>query len=139
MLISIKKKKCNSYTLCMNAQVSSDVSVSNPSSVLSKVRISHLNAEEVKLLRKAISKFEECFYDERKPMTFSNVLKHKIPTVDDIPVYSRPYRLPKVHQIEVKKQVEDMLRRDIIEPSHSAYSSPVFVVSKKSSNPNEKD
>lgn len=47
------------------------------------------------------------------------------------PVNVRPYRYPYFQKIEIEKQVQDMLHRQLIRPSRSPYSSPVLLVKKK--------
>ena len=56
---------------------------------------------------------------------------HTIKTEDATPVSRPMYRLsPKGNQ-EVERQVKDLLARGLIQPSHSAWSSPVIFVRKK--------
>jgi hypothetical protein len=57
---------------------------------------------------------------------------HVIPLVPGAkPVHIRPYRYPPSLKDEIEKQVVDMLSRGIIQPSVSAFSSPILLVRKK--------
>lgn len=47
------------------------------------------------------------------------------------PVNVHPYRYPYSQKREIERQVDDMLRRQLIRPSRSPYSSPVLLVKKK--------
>jgi hypothetical protein len=47
------------------------------------------------------------------------------------PINVRPYRYPQFQKREIEAQIEDMLRQGIIQPSNSAFSSPVLLVRKK--------
>ena len=57
---------------------------------------------------------------------------HTINLSDSSPVSKPMYRLSPKEQQEVTRQVKDLLARGLIQPSHSAYSSPVIFVRKKS-------
>lgn len=57
---------------------------------------------------------------------------HVIPLLPGAkPVHIRPYRYPPALKDEIEKQVETMLKLGIIQPSASAFSSPVLLVKKK--------
>lgn len=61
----------------------------------------------------------------------THLVQHKIAVHTDVVVAQKPYRLP-VHKKEiVKDQIDDMLSRDIIQPSHSPWASPIVLVPKK--------
>ena len=55
---------------------------------------------------------------------------HTINLADSSPVSKPMYRLSPSEQQEVTCQVKDLLARGLIQPSHSAYSSPVIFVRK---------
>lgn len=57
---------------------------------------------------------------------------HIIPLVSGAkPVHIRPYRYPPALKDEIERQVADMLQKGIIQPSTSAFSSPILLVKKK--------
>lgn len=68
-------------------------------------------------------------------ISFTNEIKHKINTADNIPVYRKSYRYPYALQ---EKQTKKMLDSNIIRPSNSPDNSPIWVVSKKSDPSNTK-
>ncbi|CAB0031504.1 unnamed protein product [Trichogramma brassicae] len=51
------------------------------------------------------------FYLEGDELPATNVVEHKITTVDDIPVNQKQYRLPHSLREEVKRQVEDLYKK----------------------------
>ena len=61
----------------------------------------------------------------------THLVYHKIDTGDAVPIRQSARRLPYFQREEVRKTIEDMLKRGIIEPSSSAWSSPVVLVKKK--------
>lgn len=95
------------------------------------IRKEHLNLEESESLDKIISDFSNIFFIEGDSLTFSNHTKHRIPTTSNTPIHTKTYRFPQVHENEVKTQVHKMLDQDIIQPSSSPWSSPIWVVPKK--------
>lgn len=103
----------------------------NQDKVRSLIRKDHLNQEEIASLDKIISKYSDIFYVEGDPLTFSSHAKHTIPTTSDIPINTKTYRIPQVHQQEVKMQMDKMLQQNIIRSSMSPWSSPIWVVPKK--------
>jgi hypothetical protein len=57
---------------------------------------------------------------------------HQIPLVPGAsPIHSKPYRYAPALKDEIERQVKDMLQAGIIQPSSSAFSSPVLLVKKK--------
>nr|AAG46155.1 putative polyprotein [Oryza sativa Japonica Group] len=57
---------------------------------------------------------------------------HSIPLVPvATPVNLRPYRFNPALKDEIEKQISDMLKSGVIQPSHSAFSSPALLVKKK--------
>lgn len=95
------------------------------------LRLDHLNKEERESLEKIISRYQDIFYVEGSPLTFTNHTKHSIPTTSETPINTKTYRFPQIHQQEVKSQVDKMLKQNIIQPSTSPWSSPIWVVPKK--------
>ena len=56
---------------------------------------------------------------------------HEIPVTSPIPIRVKPFRHPPVVKEEINRQVAELLKNEIIEPSVSAYSAPVFCRDKK--------
>lgn len=96
-----------------------------------KIRTDHMNSEEKNEINKLLKEYSDIFYSENDDLTFTNKIKHEIRTTDEIPVYSRNYRYPEIYRKEVDKQIQDMLNQKIIQPSHSPWNSPVWIVPKK--------
>ncbi|CAC5360237.1 unnamed protein product [Mytilus coruscus] len=70
------------------------------------------------------------FATNLKELRKTDVYKHKIDTVNAPPVKSRPYRTSPAAKQEIQKQVKELLKYDIIEPSTGEYSSPIVLVKK---------
>ena len=95
------------------------------------IRTDHMNSEEKYHIEKLINEYSDIFHSENMPLTFTNAVKHKIKTTDELPVYSKSYRYPFIHKKEVQEQIDKMLKQKIIQPSSSNYCSPIWVVPKK--------
>ena len=61
----------------------------------------------------------------------THLTTHRIDTGDAPPIKQRPYRTAPALNAEIERQVNDMLRHDVIRPSTSPWSSPVVLVKKK--------
>ena len=96
-----------------------------------QIRTNHLNTEEKSQLLKIILKFENIFFLEGEDLTFTNAVKHRIHTKDDVPIHTKSYRYPFIHREEVQRQIHKMLEQGIIRHSSSPWTSPVWIVPKK--------
>jgi len=62
----------------------------------------------------------------------TRAVRHEIPLiVGTVPIWQPTRRLGPKKEKEVSRQVRDLLDRGLIEPAHSAWSSPVVLVWKK--------
>lgn len=72
------------------------------------------------------------------PMTKNNFYTQTLSLTDNEPVFTPNYRAPHSQRMEIKRQVEILLSNDLIEPSTSAYNSPIILVPKKSNTSEKK-
>ena len=78
-----------------------------------------------------IKEFAECFSTSSK-VGRTPVAKHRIVVEEHVrPVQQRPYRVAPKEREAIKKQVQEMLKDDVIQPSNSPWASPVVLVKKK--------
>lgn len=99
--------------------------------IFDQLRLDHLNSEERNNLLKVIAEYEKIFFVEGQQLTFTNAIKHRINTKDDVPIHTKSYRYPFCHRTEVQRQISKMLDQGIIRPSSSPWTSPVWIVPKK--------
>lgn len=98
---------------------------------LSKIRTDHMNKEEHHAISKLCFEYRDIFYSDKLPLSFTNQVKHNIRTVNEDPIYVRPYRHPPCQNEEIQKQVDKLLEDNVIQNSHSPWSAPVHLVPKK--------
>ena len=91
-----------------------------------------LNKEELDSVRSVCRDYGDIFQLEGEPLTYTDVLKHEIPTLAGVPpVNIRQYRLPEAHKTEINRQVQEMLDAGIVAPSVSPWNAPIILVPKK--------
>jgi hypothetical protein len=88
----------------------------------------HLTDEQKHQLSELISQYEDVLTS--KPGC-TNILKHSVHTVDNVPIHLKPYRIPQSMKAVVKAEIDKMLGAGIIEPTNSPYASPVVLVKKR--------
>lgn len=84
-------------------------------------------------MQRLVTSFSNLF---EQPTTLppSHSCNHTIPLIPGAqPVFIRPYRYPPSMKDEIERQVKDMLSQGIIQPSSSAFASPVLLVKKDGS------
>ena len=89
-----------------------------------------LSAEDRESVLKILRKYGDCFRGPGGKIGRCNMTKVHIDTGDARPIYQTPGRSPWKEKEEINKQVEEMLRQDIIEPLRSAWSSRVVLAKK---------
>ena len=80
-------------------------------------------------LKELLLECHEIFVDGKEIIGRASLDKHKIDTRNAIPICQRP--IPIHLRKEVDLAMEDMIAKDLIEPSDSPWCSPIFLVRKK--------
>jgi len=88
-------------------------------------------AGQRKKLADLINKHSQVFMQEEDELGYTDIVKHKIRTEDDSPV-AQPYRsIPPMQYEEVRRHIQDLLRKGIIQESYSPHAAPIVLVRKK--------
>jgi hypothetical protein len=74
--------------------------------------------------------YKHLFITDDADIPLANLAPVKIPLLDDRPVRIKPYKLPPLLDAELNRQLSKLCQSNILEPSCSPYSSPVFLVRK---------
>ena len=95
------------------------------------IRTDHLNHEEKQKVLDVCTEYNDLFHLDGDKLTYTKSISHEIKTNSDTPIYTKSYRYPEIHKSEVNRQISEMIKEGIIEPSESPWSSPLWVVPKK--------
>jgi len=106
------------YLNCMSAATNTE----RPDDQQLNILTEHLNSDEKQYILKLCKSFKRFFYNENNQLTFSNAVKHSIPTTDNIPI---------VQKDEVRKQISNMLEQNIIKNGHSPVPKKSDIIGEK--------
>lgn len=95
------------------------------------LRLQHLNEEESDHVHTLVTRYGDIFRAPSDKLAYTNVVKHRVPTTDEMPIHTKQYRFPAIHKEEINKQIKDLLDNEVIQPSVSPYNSPLWIVPKK--------
>jgi hypothetical protein len=99
-----------------------------------ELRTDHLNDEVRVSLVKICEEYNDIFHLPGDTLTCSTAAEHATPTPTIDPsraINTKSYRIPEIHKDEVKRQIEQMLKDNIIQPSNRAWNSPILIIPKK--------
>ena len=91
----------------------------------------HLSPDQASGLSKQLSEFCTVFAKDDDDLGRTNLIKHTVKTGNAAPIRVPPRRLPFQLRQEIDIQVDDMLKKGVIEPSVSPWAAPVVLVAKK--------
>jgi hypothetical protein len=95
-------------------------------------KLGHLTEQCRSQLEFVLRMYNHVFYQKgSSAIEFTSVVNHKLNTGDSQPIKKNPYRTPHALKPVVEENIEDMLRKGIIEPSISPWSSSIVLVNKK--------
>ena len=90
-----------------------------------------LSSSERKELLNQINRHSSVFSGDPKKPRASDLVTHRIPTGDHLPVKHKRTAIPRAWEEEVNSQASEMLKNGIIRNSSSPWNSPVLLVRKK--------
>ena len=66
------------------------------------LRLKHLYNDEISVVKELITEAADIFHLPDEKLGATNVLVHRIPTIDEFSVNSKQYRFPEIHKDEDK-------------------------------------
>ena len=98
-----------------------------------QVKLGHLSKEERAVMEPVLTKYRHVFHEESShDFPGTDLVEHRIVTGDTKPIRKTPYRVPFALRKEMEDQVQEMLRKGVIEESSSPWNFPAILVPKKS-------
>ena len=90
-------------------------------------KVQHLSVSQRNDIKQLIHEFQNIFPDSPPKTSW---IKHDVDVGGVRPIKQHPYRVNPVKDAAMAKEVDYMLKHDIIEPSSSSWSSPCILVAK---------
>lgn len=129
--------KASEYDVCSFQETNNNAD--RVRKVFASLSLKHLNKEEQLSIESICAKYADIFFLPGDKLGTTKLYEHSITLKPNVaPVYVKPYRMPHSQKAELKKQVDNLLEQEIIEPCSSEWSSPVLLVPKKSDANGEK-
>ena len=91
----------------------------------------HLTETEKELLKQKLAQYADVISLKDETLGRTNVTRHRIDTGTEAPIHQKLRRVPMHLQDEVDTAMQDMIDKDVIEPSSSPWQSNVVLVRKK--------
>lgn len=91
----------------------------------------HIESELRESVEKIIYDYQDFFVLPGDEIPYTDLAEHKIILKDEKPINVKCYRPPECHKQEIKNQIQDMLKKNIIKESDSPWNAPIWVVLKK--------
>jgi len=96
-------------------------------------KLAHLGARDQDILKPVLQQYKHLFYGlGSTEFGCTSQVEHNTETGEARPIKKNPYRTPHALKSVVDEHINEMLEKDIIEPSMSPWSSRIVLVQKKS-------
>ena len=91
----------------------------------------NLSDSQQQQLYTLLLRYSDIFATKDSNLGRATMLQHTIKTGDSPPIRQHSRRIPHYQRDEVKKLIQEMLTKNIIQPSKCPWASPVVIVQKK--------
>ena len=126
--IELKLERLSDYEKCEESTPKRDA---NRTKELLNIVRKGVDEQNFRNVRDLVTEYADVFHLEGEKLSTNNFYEQKLRTTDDNPVYTKNYRLPHAQKEEVRSQIGKLIENELIEPSRSAYNSPIILVPKK--------
>eukprot|EP00731_Ephydatia_muelleri_P015777 Em0009g201a len=90
-----------------------------------------LSKEEMEMLYHVLMAYADVFAESNDELGRTNMVKQSVDTGNNPPIRQQFRRMPPFRREQARKLIEDMLKREIVQPSSSPWASPVVIATKK--------
>lgn len=125
-ILKLKSENLENYTIS-NKPLPSHLRKSELLKIISKKVPAYASNEILQLCEN----YGDIFAMPGDKHSVNNFYEQSLQLSDNAPVYIKNYRYPHSQKEEMSRQIQDMLNKNIIEPSCSNYNSPIILVPKK--------
>lgn len=94
----------------------------------------HLNTSQLEKVSNLIDEYNEIFILPQDKLPATTAMELNVPLDTKKPIFTKQYKLPKLHEEAVMKQALKWLDEGVIRDSVSCYNNPVLCVEKKTLN-----
>lgn len=106
--------------------------------LMNKLKLEGLNHNQREEIRKICLEYSDAFYIDGDRLKTTDVYQHTIKLKPDTDtVFVKQYRIPEMQKQEVDRQINELLKNNIIEKSTSRFNSPLLLVKKRSDEENK--
>lgn len=138
----IEIEPCDVYDCFSVKMINVQNEISNPidraNILFSKANLNENSAHQKEIIKNLLLEFSDAFYVQGDIFVPSNIYQHRLRLKPNSPiVHIKQYRLPCSDQIEIERQIQELLHRGIVERSTSPYNSPAFLVKKPPTDENK--
>ena len=88
-------------------------------------------ANEAEQLEKLLLNSVDVFALDDSELGRTSLVQHAIDTGDHPPIKQQPRRTPFIQRKKISKLIDEMQHRGVVQPSASAWTSPIVIVPKK--------
>lgn len=100
--------------------------------MLPKIRLKHIEREFRDPIQNIVDSNHDIFALKFDPITNTNVTEHIIILRNEKPINIIFHRPPEYYKEKVHRQVSEMLKKKVMDPSNLAFNVPLWVVPKES-------
>lgn len=107
--------------------------------LIAKLNLAHCSQTEKQIVKQICADYHDLFHLDDDLLTHTDIVQHEIDLIPGTsPIFVKQYRIPEGNRKEVNRQIDELEKNGIIEPSNSPWNFPILLVPKKENSKGEK-